>query len=173
MYEPHLIAANLSYVLMVWFFILTITKINKEFLSSAILFLVWSYYVFLIHNDKFNSLNFEVTTNALIMIDGVTALIMTTILTKDRLAWKHALILSFAVLCHIMILLNLKTQSAGFFYTWYDELIILVGLLQMGVSYNGFITSFSNLQKLLSRFMLYCHSFSKGLSGQTKRNRKT
>ena len=90
-----------------------------------------------------------------ILWDGVTALILTMFLCVDKAAWKQALLLAFATLCHIMIILSIKQAHAGFFYTWYDELIIAVGLFQMMVSYDGFINALSNLQSLLLRTYHY------------------
>ena len=90
-----------------------------------------------------------------VMYDGVTALVLTMFLHLDKTAWKQALLLAFATLCHIMIILSIKNAHAGFFYTWYDELIITVGLLQMMVSYDGFISALSNLQELLLRTYHY------------------
>ncbi len=85
------------------------------------------------------------------LLDGATALMLTMFLKLDKIAWKQALLLAFATLCHIMIILSIKQAHAGFFYTWYDELIITIGLLQMMVSYDGLIGALSNLQELLLR----------------------
>lgn len=89
------------------------------------------------------------------MYDGCVAMILSMLLMYDKTAWKHALLLAFATLCHIMIILSIKHAHAGFFYTWYDELIIAVGLLQMMVSYDGLIGALSNLQDLLLRTYHY------------------
>ena len=96
------------------------------------------------------------------LLDGALALLMTMFLKLDKAAWKQALLLAFATLCHIMITLSIKNAHAGFFYTWYDELIITVGLLQMMVSYDGFISALSNLQELLLRTY---HYFNRGYQG--------
>ncbi len=98
-----------------------------------------------------------------IMLDGATALILSMFLNVDKTAWKQALLLAFATLCHIMIILNIKAHHAGFFYNWYDELIIAVGLLQMMVSHDGLIGAFSNLQELLLRTHHYFNRAYQGL----------
>ena len=111
-----------------------------------------------------------------VLWDGATALILTMFMVFDRVAWKQALLLAFAVLCHSMIIYDLTIASSIFsnvFYTWYDELIIAVGLLQMGVSYNGFTTALSNLQTLIPRFFLYSISSSKSLFTRKERETKT
>lgn len=91
-----------------------------------------------------------------VLWDGATALILCMFLKLDKTAWKQALLLAFATLCHIMIILSIKEAHAGFFYTWYDELIIAVGILQMMVSYDGLINALSNLQELLLRTYHCC-----------------
>ncbi len=108
-----------------------------------------------------------------ILLDGATALALTMFMMFDKTAWKQALLLSFATLCHIMIILSLKNHHAGFFYTWYDELIIAVGLLQMMVSYDGFINALSNLQVLLLRAYHYCSRIAQGLPAQKSGADKT
>tara|TARA_R110000850_G_scaffold202489_1_gene328449 strand:+ start:268 stop:771 length:504 start_codon:yes stop_codon:yes gene_type:complete len=90
-------------------------------------------------------------------LDGVTALILTMFMNVDKTAWKQAALLSFATLCHIMVILSLINQQAGFFYNWYSELIFLIGILQIMVSYDGFIHALSNLQALLLRAYTYCN----------------
>ena len=93
--------------------------------------------------------------------DGVTALIMTMFLSFDKKASKQAVLLAFAVSVHTVVLYELTGQNIYFstisttIYTWYDELIITIGLLQMMVSYNGFINAFSSLQRLLYR-VVFC-----------------
>jgi hypothetical protein len=98
-----------------------------------------------------------------VLYDGCVALILTMALKIDRIAWKQALLLAFASLCHIMIILSIKNAHAGFFYTWYDELIIAVGILQMMVSYDGLIRALSNFQSLLLRTYYYFNRSYQGL----------
>ena len=90
--------------------------------------------------------------------DGVSALIMTMFLTYDEKASKQAVLLAFAVTVHTVVLCDQDIHSSpisALIYNWYDELIITIGLLQMVVSYNGFINAFSNLQGLLYR-VVFC-----------------
>ena len=93
------------------------------------------------------------------MYDGGTALIMSMMFKFSKDAWKHALLLAFASSCHIMVILSIKNNHAGFFYFHYHDLIITVGILQMMVSYDGFIHALSNLQELLLRTY---HYFNRG-----------
>ena len=108
-----------------------------------------------------------------VMYDGAFALMLTAFMRLDKTAWKQALLLAFASLCHIMIILSIKNAHAGFFYTWYDELIIAVGILQMMVSYDGLISAFSNLQELLLRAYHYCSSSYQGLFAHKVSERRT
>jgi len=88
-------------------------------------------------------------TNTAIILDAITAFTLTMFLVFDRLAWKQALLLCFATLCHIMIIYDLTIASSWFslfFYNYYEELIITVGLLQMLVSWNGIYTALRNIR---------------------------
>lgn len=101
---------------------------------------------------------------ALILIDSATAFILLTNQFVSRFSIKIAATLAFAVLCHSMILLykittlsEVKTLTIGF-YTYYDELIATVGILQLLVSYDGIagginkcVRSFKLLHVLLLR----------------------
>jgi len=173
MYQPHLIAENLSYILTVWFFILVCLGPRRIAPSSFVLLVLWAFYSITSLLNSFDSFDYIQSKNILIMIDGATALILTMLLILDKVAWKQALILSFAVVCHIMVLLSLETQSAGFFYVWYDELIITVGLMQMGVSYNGFIESLGRMQRLVFWSVRNRNSSCKSVPVQKSRDKKT
>jgi hypothetical protein len=111
--------------------------------------------------------------------DGAIALIMTMIMIFDKDAWKHALILAFAVMCHSMVLLHFITEThivwlvSKPFYHIYDELIIVVALLQMWISKNGIVNGVNNssryLQGLLFRAVFHSNRIRKGLLAHTKR----
>ena len=104
--------------------------------------------------------------NTSILLEGVTAFSLAMVLFLDKLAWKQALLLAFATICHIMVLYNISVSSSFislFFYNFYDELIILIGISQMAISYNGIITALRNLREHLSGFSFSIRRFSKGL----------
>jgi len=100
-----------------------------------------------------------------IEFDGVTGLILTTLLVRERIAIAQALLLAFAVTCHTMILYDLTVSSSvltNFFYDFYDELIITVSILQMVVARNGIRTAikrlsyfFGSMFRLVSRAPSY------------------
>lgn len=135
------VACNMSYFLVVWFaFILFFGSKSIRF-SSLILTVYWLLYVILYQLKLFDPLPYLDITRILNRIDGSIGLMLTMFLWVDKNASKHALLLAFAVLCHTMLLYDLTKDSnwfSLFFYNWYDELIILVCLLQITVSYNGF-----------------------------------
>jgi len=169
---------DVYYIVVVWFLFLGIT--NRKYLpSSAILFII---YTFNIVATDFIGLTDDMTyiewLDYIIKLDGATALILTMVMTIDKHAWKQALILSFAVLCHSMISLHLITdssllrQSSLMFYRYYDELIIMSALLQMAVSYNGMAKGLNNalrfLQGVLFRVVFHSYRIHKSLFTQKK-----
>lgn len=86
------------------------------------------------------------------------AIVMMQLLMIDKQAWKHTFILAFAALCHFMIIYDLTIHSSftsNMFYTWYDELIIMVGLLQMAISKNGILTALGNSLEFISRIGIH------------------
>jgi len=102
--------------------------------------------------------------NTSILLDGVTAFTLTMFLFFDKLAWKQSLLLAFATLCHIMIIYDLTNTSTWFslfFYNYYDELIITVGLTQMAVSYHGINTALRSIREFIFRVSLHSWGYSK------------
>ena len=52
-----------------------------------------------------------------------------------------------------MIIYDLTIHSSfasNVFYTWYDELIIMVGILQMAISHNGLTNALGNIREFIS-----------------------
>jgi len=134
------------------------------FLSSALILCTASY--------DFSVLGYYLDTDEYIagckisiLWDGVTVLILSKFLLKDSDAWKQWLLLAFATLCHCMITLYLSTDSSEvkeytiFFYTWYDELIIIVGILQMAASYNGMVNGVIGLSRKRLRALFWVNSY--------------
>lgn len=111
--------------------------------------------------------------NVFILWDSATMLILLLFLAFDSVAWKQALLLTFATMTHIMITYHLTTTEPSlfslFFYSYYDELIIMVGLLQMMVSYNGFIAALRRARELNSRVGVYIVRTSQSIYSFKKR----
>ena len=104
--------------------------------------------------------------NTSILLEGVTAFTLSMVLIFDKLAWKQALLLAFATLCHIMINYDITIASSPFslfFYSFYDELIITVGILQMMASYNGITTALRSAREHIYRSTPYNWCFGKGV----------
>jgi len=109
--------------------------------------------------------------NVSVLWDGATALILAMFLVFDKVAWKQALLLAFATLCHIMIILQLTEAPSIFslfFYSFYDELIIIVGILQMMVSHDGLITALGRLQDYIPRLTFNNRGYSASVSSSKK-----
>ena len=151
--NTHLVAANLSYVSTVWFLFILI--FDKSKYVPAILFSAWLGYSILIGFHLYDPLSYIEVIQILILIDGATAMAITMFLNKDKKAKYQAAILAFAVSCHTMILYSIKLESVGFFYTYYDELIITVAIAQMAVSYDGFIRATINSHRKLEGVLLW------------------
>ena len=152
-------------MMVVWFLILLFS--DKQYLYCSIIILLSSIANILIVDiyqlTKVMSYSEEVFF--LMKLDGVTGIILTALYFKDKLALKMSLLLAFSVLCHIMIIYSTTVSSSFasyFFYTWYDELIAIVGLLQMVISRDGIISAFRNIQDYIfrSRFLSWYHSKS-------------
>lgn len=171
-YKPHLIAEYLSYLSLMWFFIISVFGRIESFKISSILTIYWVLYCWIFIFNVFDPMSYIEMVSKLTLIDACFALSCTMIITISKTAWKHALLLSFATLCHIMIILSLKNESYGFFYLWYDELIILVGLLQMVISYDGFTRALNRIQGLLCGRNHSSHGYNQSLSIQKKRKAK-
>ena len=104
-----------------------------------------------------------------IRIDAATALALTFAFSKP--AFKQALLIAFATLCHTMLLYDLTVTSMQislFFYNWYEELIILTGLLQMAAAHDGITSALYGIREHLYRVRVGYNSFSKALSRSSK-----
>ena len=142
------------------------------FISSIFIMITASYDFSVVGNivsDKF----YEQDVGLSILWDGVTALTIAMFIKYDKYVIRQSLLLIFATLCHVMVLLSLLNSHVGFFFTWYDELIIAVGLLQMMVSYDGLIGAFSNLQDLLLRTYTYRNRNIQNLSAYKNGRKKS
>jgi hypothetical protein len=171
-YLPHLIAMNLSYILMVWFFIsllLSIYSKSQNTLSSFTLFLVWAFYSYALHYNKMAHLTDPQVYEAVAWFDLITALILTMWLKGaisrristalpywlryDSLAWAYALIILVAAICHFVMLNDVvlllgksnALHTPSIIYVWYDELIILTQILQIMVAGYGMVKSIRTL----------------------------
>jgi len=163
------------YLLMPFFFILLLFGERKDRSSSMLIFISCLLNIItdspidqtLGEDEKLRLIVLD--TNIAILWDSAIVLILITSKLFNQASGKQAILLSFAVLCHIVVVYDLTVQPyyiTNLFCVWYVELIILVGLLQMAVSYNGFIGSLSNLQGIIRRFFNNSGGNRKGLLEQ-------
>ena len=111
-----------------------------------------------------------------IKFDGLSAVVLTAFYGRDKLALKMSVLLIFSVTCHFMIIYDLTVQSSfvsNLFYTWYDELIMTIGILQMAVSRDGITSALRNIQTSLHRASFYFWCYTKNISLQKTREKKT
>jgi len=153
----------LMYAMVAYFLFIAVFGSKGDKAHSVIIFLSCIAVVLFPLNPAKTVSDYIENRDAFLLMDGGVALTLTMFMSLDKTAWKQALLLAFASLCHIMIILSIKNAHAGFFYTWYDELIIAVGILQMMVSYDGLIRALSNFQSLLLRTYYYFNRSYQGL----------
>jgi len=108
---------------------------------------VWGFHCCTLAFHLYDPLSFKEMLHILILVDMATGLALVSNRFISTLSVKLAATVAFAVLCHSMLLLykittlsEVKTLTTGF-YTYYDELIATVGILQLLVSYDGGIRS--------------------------------
>ena len=181
-----LVARTVAIVLAIYFIFILLSGDSKYKRHALVLVVYSAIYYFMPSLDQ-TSLTYKESymqdVNVSMLIEGAAGYAMLCCLPFDRLAKFHALTLAFAVLTHCMVYCYLKEspewiQTIAYgFHAFYDELIILVGLLQMAVSYNGIITAYNNalrkLQSLVLRNKLYSSYLRKGLLSRKKREIKT
>ncbi len=163
------IAVSMSFVMAIYFFI--VLCFSKGYRIHSIIIVLYCLVGIYMPES-----NFIKETSTAILIDGVTAFTLTMFLFLDRLAWKQALLLAFATVCHIMIIYDLTIASTWFsvfFYNYYDELIITVGLIQMAVSYNGINTAFRNIWELIHGCSFHCGSYSQSYTAPKIREKSS
>ena len=178
--------ARATYIVLAIYFIFILAFGDSRYKAHSFLLVTYSFIYFLMPELNVESTTYRndylLQVNASMLIEGAAGLAMICILLFDRLARYHALILAFAVTCHFMVYCDIQgdpkwilTIASGF-YVFYDELIILVGVMQMAVSYNGFTTASINtprkLQGVISWFYVCNNNLRKCLSKRKKRETK-
>jgi hypothetical protein len=117
-------------------------------------------------------IEFLLEKERLIRLDGITAIALAFAFARP--AFKQAFLLAFATLCHTMVLYDLTNNSMQislFFFNWYEELIVLTGLLQMAAAHDGITSALYGIREHLYRIRFGNHSFSKTISKLSKRQK--
>ena len=149
-----MLPVDVAYLVAPWFLFIIVFGDIKYLPHAAILFAMAVVNILFV--DVFGMtgpLSYVEEKYLLMWYDISIALFMLTLLRVDKQSWKHALILAFAALCHFMIIYDLTIHSSfasNVFYTWYDELIIMVGILQMAISHNGLTNALGNIREFIS-----------------------
>ncbi len=142
------------------------------FVSSFINIITFSEIKFDILSEAY-MIEFLLERERLIRLDGITAIALAFAFAKP--AFKQAALLAFATLCHTMVLYDLTSNSMQislFFYNWYEELIILTGLLQMAAAHDGITSSLYGIRESLFRVRVNYNSFRKTLSRSSKAQKR-
>ena len=151
----------------VYFSVIAIFGNGQSKRHSVIIFLCAFSLLFLFPETSTTLKEYVYNRNVALIYEILTCVALMMILTFDRDAWKHLALLLFAVLCHVMIIYRLTieyTLISHWFYLYYDELLILIGISQMVVSRDGFRTALSNVLVLLRRVWVNtCRAYQAGL----------
>jgi len=95
----------------------------------------------------------------ILQITGVFSLLILLSSPFDKLNKYHFFILIFTVITHGMMVTQLEktplflSTYTMFFYSYYHEIILIMYLLTLGVSYNGFNTAYNNAPGRIQRFI--------------------
>lgn len=164
--KTKVLPVDVAYIVAPWFGFIIVFGDIKYFPHAAILFLMALANILVVDiYGMVESLSYVESKYLFMWYDILIAVLMIVLLMIDKQAWKHTLILAFAALCHFMIIYDLTIHSSfasNIFYTWYDELIITVGILQMVISHDGLYNALRNARKLILRLGFHCRGYSKG-----------
>lgn len=125
--------------------------------TSSLFIMITASYDFSVIGNLVSEDAFIADVGISILWDGITALILVMFIRYDDYVVRQASLLAFATTCQIMVLLYLTTTDpitksiTVLFYTWYDELIILVGLLQLLVAKNGMVDAIRRVEVYIRR----------------------
>ena len=163
--------------ILAWYFLFILVLGGRENrVHSAIIFIASMLLVVFELPESTNTSEYVFNRGVNILWDSATMLILVAFLFFDKTAWKQALLLAFAVTCHGMIVYDLTIASSlvsSFFYSYYDELIITVGITQMMVSHDGLITALGNLREFVSGLGIYNRSSAKGIALSVKGGKRS
>jgi len=149
-------AFDFIYIIALYFGIIWVLGDSETRVHSSIVCVSGILSICLAPEDSTTTAGYIYNINISLLWDGLTALFLTIFFAFDKTAWRQAALLILAVITHMMVVHALSghvTPTSRFFYSFYDELIILVGLLQVAVSYDGFVNALNNVQYLLRRWL--------------------
>ena len=99
----------------------------------------------------------------IILISGAGMMSMFSMVPFDKKAFKHSIILALIVFTNFMLTWHHTVSPQTFFYSYFDEIIIVISAFQIAVSSNGIIDSisriigfFRSLQSSISGLVIHC-----------------
>ena len=156
---------TLTLTLIIALSFLFIAIFAKEFRWCAFIIFIMS-----ILNHEFsyllNPLSYIQAHDIVLLWDSITIFLLCFFVKPSKFVLYQASLLAFAVLTHIMLLYQLTKGSNSLIYfvaVHYDELIILIGILQIMAAYNGFIAALSRSREYLLWTSFYLHCYSQSL----------
>lgn len=154
------IAGNFSILLAIFFcFIFIFGKSEHKILSSILL--LSSLFASLLEpippelyttNPSLYLDRYLDNMGSLITIDGGAGLVLTMFLANSKVIVKQSFLLLFLIIVHFMVIYALTIERnifAVFCYSWYAEITILIGVLQMVVSRDGFSGALGGIQSFI------------------------
>jgi len=110
----------------------------------------------------FEPMSYIEAKQVLIKFDGVVAVVLISFLIKYKNARRLSILAVFAVFCHAMVIHHLEIGKSGFFYTYYDQLIVTISVLQMLVTKDGLVNAYKNAIDTFNRKSIQiriCHIY--------------
>ena len=132
-------------------FVFTATFGNSEYRHGAIVVFIFSL-VNIMLAPFMRGLDYVQALEVLIKIDAITVLFLCLSYKFNKFSMQQAVLVAFATICHAMLLYELTISSnyiSDLFYSYYDELIILVGVLQIMAARNGIISAYTRIREYL------------------------
>ena len=135
-------------------FVFTATFGNSEYRHGAIVVFIFSL-VNIMLAPFMRGLDYVQALEVLIKIDAITVLFLCLSYKFNKFSMQQAVLVAFATICHAMLLYELTISSnyiSDLFYSYYDELIILVGVLQIMAAKDGIISAYTRVRRYLLCF---------------------
>jgi hypothetical protein len=151
---------NFTYFIALYFILICLFG-DRKYIYSAIVLSIASIANFLIIDVLDLTLNSTYTEESLFLIgfDGATALALTFFIGKQHSCANQSIILLIAVFCHFATIYDIQNSLfiiTSFIDSYYEQAIILLGLLQMWIARNGIFSAFRNISLLLHNSIDSC-----------------
>jgi len=89
--------------------------------------------------------------------------------SAKSLAKKQAALLFFATITHTIVKLAvMQGNDSSLFYLYYDELIILIGIIQLEICHGAIFGSFRNLRRFVHSSFFVLLGYNSSISQRNK-----